>query len=465
MPSALRVRPSIEEWKNMGSSRFRSGIALRAAVLFVSIVAVAWMIAHTQWYMTMTLCVGIIVVETIHFINFATQSSREVARFLDAISFDDTTQSFSGLLADDAHQDLGRAMGRVLERLRIGRSERQEQAQYLQTLITHVPVALLTTDNDGRVQLLNMAARRLFETALSDIAEFGRHGEAFAVGVEALSPGSTAILRMERSSGYLQLKAAATDFSLGGKRRRLISLQNIDNEMSAQEMAAWQTVIRVLAHEVMNSLTPVSSLAATAHDLVRDVINQLPAEDAHAAALRDASEALDTVARRSEGLLHFVQNHRRLTKRLITQIEVTPLVRVFARLQRLLANELAARDIQLSTTVEPVTLEIGVDIELLDQALINLLQNAIEAVRDEPEARIVLSAYRDQDGRVTIAVADNGPGIPPEQVEKIFIPFFTTKRQGSGIGLTLVRQIATAHSATLDVSETPDGGATIKLRF
>ena len=328
-----------------------------------------------------------------------------------------------------------------------------------------MPVAQIAADERGGVQLLNMAARRLFETALNNTSQFARHGETFTVGMGALRPGSTAILRMERSSGGLQLKAAATDFSLGGVRRRLISLQNIENEMSAQEMAAWQTVIRVMAHEVMNSLTPVSSLAATAHDLVREVIGQLPADDRRAVTLTEASEALETVARRSEGLLHFVQNHRRLTKRLITQIQVTPVQRVFARLQRLLANDLAARDIQLTTIVKPETLEIGADVELLDQALINLLRNAIEAVRDSSAACIAMSASRDPDGRITMAVADNGPGIPPEQMEKIFVPFFTTKRQGSGVGLTLVRQIATAHSATVDVSQTPGGGATVKLRF
>src|ERR1700678_3018578 len=132
--------------------------------------------------------------------------------------------------------------------------------------------------------------------------------------MESLRPGGTAILRMERASGTLQLKAAATDVALGGLRRRLISLQNIENEMSAQELAAWQTVIRVMAHEVMNSLTPVSSLAATARDLVQDVLSQMPEDDARSSALTDARDALETVARRSEGLLHFVQNHRRLTK-------------------------------------------------------------------------------------------------------------------------------------------------------
>ena len=171
------------------------------------------------------------------------------------------------------------------------------------------------------------------------------------------------------------------------------------------------------------------------------------------------------MARRSEGLLHFVQNHRRLTKRLVTQMEVAPVRRVFARLQRLLADELAARDIQLTTSVEPETLEIAADIELLDQALINLVRNAIEALRDTPDGRISLSAHRDPDGRVVIAVADNGPGIAPDQRDKIFVPFFTTKRQGSGVGLTLVRQIATAHGATVDVSSTPGGGATVSMRF
>jgi two-component system, NtrC family, nitrogen regulation sensor histidine kinase NtrY len=326
-------------------------------------------------------------------------------------------------------------------------------------------VALVSADERGRVQLLNMAARRLFGTALAHTVQFARHGEAFAVGMESTRPGSTAILRMERPSGTLLLKVAVTEVALGGIRYRLISLQNIESEMSAQEMAAWQTVIRVMAHEVMNSLTPVSSLAVTAHELVGGVIQQLPADDPRTVALKDASEALETVARRSQGLLHFVQNHRRLTKHLVTQIEVAPIQRIFARLRRLLTNDLAARDIHLTTSVTPEMLEIAADVELLDQALINLVRNAIEALRDTAEGRIVLSAQRDPDGRIAIAVVDNGPGIAPDQREKIFVPFFTTKRQGSGVGLTLVRQIATAHDATVDVSDTPGGGATVSLRF
>ncbi|MHB8814768.1 MAG: sensor histidine kinase [Steroidobacteraceae bacterium] len=449
----------------MAYSRYRIGMIVRMAALVLTIAAVAWMIANTQWYVTMALGAGLTIAETTFLVRFATQSSRELARFLDALSFDDLSQSFAGLAGDGAHRELGTAMERVLARLRATRSERDEQAQYLQTLVNHVPVALISTDERGAVKLLNMAARRLFEGSLTQTGQLSRYGESFAVSLEALSPGNTAILRMERSSGTLLLKAAATEIAARGMRLRLVSLQNIENEMSAQELEAWQTVIRVMAHEVMNSLTPVSSLAATAHSLVRDVLGQLPPDDPRAGTLADAREALEAVARRSEGLLHFVRSHRRLTKPLATRIEVMPVQRLFARIQRLLVSDLADRDIRMATRVEPETLELAMDAELLDQALINLVRNALEALRDTPCGQIALSAHREPDGRIAISVSDNGPGIPPDQREKVFVPFFTTKRQGSGIGLTLVRQIAAAHGASVDVSESPGGGATVRIRF
>jgi len=168
------------------------------------------------------------------------------------------------------------------------------------------------------------------------------------------------------------------------------------------------------------------------------------------------------MGRRSQGLLHFVQNHRRITRRMVAKIEIVALQRLFIRLQRLLAGELATRNITLALAVVPDTLEVAADTELLDQALINLLRNAMEALRDG--GRITLSAFQ-ENGRVVIAVADNGPGIAAESREKVFVPFFTTKRQGSGVGLTLVRQIATVHGGTVGISDTPGGGTTVALRF
>jgi len=446
----------------MAYSRFELGIFLRVTGLLASLGLLAWMVAETDWYVTITLVTAALFAQAAMLAQFASRSGREVARFLDAVAFGDNSASFASFSGDHAFAELGASMTRVLDQLRSGQAERAEQAYYLQTLLSHVPVALVSVEETGAVQLLNLAARRLFESACTEANQFVRHGAAFATGLEALKPGEAAIVRMERKAGVLQLKAAATGVTLTGVRRRLISLQNIETELTAQELAAWQTVIRVMAHEVTNSLTPITSLAATAQELVGEVLSSLPEDDERRAALTDAAEALETMARRSEGLLHFVQNHRRITRRMVAKIEIVPVRRLFTRLQRLLAGELATRNIALTLSIVPDTLEVAADTELLDQALINLMRNAMEAQRDG--GRITLSAFQDG-GRVVVAVADNGPGIAPDQREKVFVPFFTTKRQGSGVGLTLVRQIATVHGATVGLSDTAGGGTTVSLRF
>jgi len=449
----------------MASDRFRLGVVTRVAFLVLSTVLIAGMIEHTRWPLAIAVLTGMGIAQVLELLHFASRSSREMARFIDAVSFEDLSQTFSGLNDDRAFRDLGAAMAKVQERLRQSQSVREEQSRYWQTLIAHVPVGLVSVDEGGQVQLLNMAARRLFEAAITEQAQLSRFGQEFAAGFAALKPGKTAILKMERAAGALQLKAAAADVTVAGTRRRIISLQNIENEMSAQEMAAWQTVIRVMAHEIMNSLTPVASLAAAARDEVSQVLKGLPSGDANAQPLAEASEALEIVARRSQGLLNFVQNHRRLTQRWVTHFEVIPVQRVFARLQRLLVNELATRNIELTSIVEPATLEITADADLLDQALINLVRNAIEALQSASAGRISLSARRQPDGRVALVVADNGPGIAAEQRTSVFVPFFTTKRSGSGVGLTLVRQVATVHGASVGLEDTPGGGATVVMRF
>jgi nitrogen fixation/metabolism regulation signal transduction histidine kinase len=449
----------------MAFSGFQSGILLRVAGLLAILAFLAWMAVQTNWYVTMGICAAAALTQAVVLTRYASRAGRETARFMDAIAFDDPSASFLALSRDRSFGALGTAMGRVLEQLRSGRAEREEQSQYLQSLLAHMPVALISVSEHGAVQQLNLAARRLFAGPCETAAGFAQYGENFATGLDVLKPGETAIVRMERRGGTLQLKAAATDVVLGGIRRRLISLQNIEAELTAQELVAWQSVIRVMAHEVMNSLTPISSLAGTARERLEESLVRLAPDAPDRAGLEDAREALDTLARRSEGLLHFVQNHRRLTRRLVAQTGIVPMRRTFTRLQRLLADELKARDIALDVRVEPETLEITVDADLLDQALINLMRNAMDALRDTPSGKITLSAAQDAGGRPLVVVADNGPGIPPDQRERVFVPFYTTKRHGSGVGLTLVRQIAAVHGATVGISDTPGGGTTVSIRF
>lgn len=449
----------------MAFSRFPAEIAVRAALLGVTLFACAWIILSTSWIATGALVLAAAIVQTVFLARFASRAGRETARFLDALVFEDVTQSFSGLPHDPASQELGKAMMRIMTKLRASRSEREEQARALQTILDHVPVALVAIDSDGSVDQLNPAARRLFETPVKTAAEFEHFGEAFAAGVAGLKPGDSILVPIERGSGLMHLKVAATEFVVKGRRRRLLSLQNIANELSAQELAAWQTVIRTMAHEIMNSLTPMTSLSATARDLVDEAVHDLPADAPNREALGEAAAALATVVKRSEGLLQFVQSHRRLTHRLIARPEQVSLRRVFVRLHALIATELEANGIVFSAMLDPETLEVIADPVLLDQALINLLRNALDALRGRTESRIDLAARRASNGHVMITVGDNGPGIAADQRDKIFAPFYTTKREGTGVGLTLVRQITAVHGASVVLSETPGGGATFCLTF
>lgn len=444
---------------------FSFGVLWRVSALFVTLAALAWAVAHTDWYVTTALFAIAAFVQVALLAHFATATNREIARFLDAVAHDDAGRSFGKLARDTGFAELGAAMGRLVERLRAARGEREEQARYFQAVVSHVPVALLAIAADGRVEMLNVAARRLFGVHAGELGGFSRFGAGFAETLANLAAGQAKVVVLERAGQHQHLKASATRIVMYGNSIRLVSLANIGSELDAQELAAWQSVTRVLAHEIMNSLTPVSSLSATARQLVNQAYEMVPADDPAVAPLADARVALETVARRSDALLHFVQTYRHLSRRLVARTQPLRLLRVFARIERLFASELSARGIALVARVEPEMLEIVADPELLDQALINLLRNAMEALAGRANPRIVLRAFRDAENRVAVLVSDNGPGIAPELRETVFVPFFTTKRDGSGIGLTLARQIAAVHGASLDHSQTEGGGATFRLKF
>lgn len=447
--------------------RLQADVLARIAALALTLAALAWVLTHTHWYLTISLLAIASGAQVAALLHAQQRTNRELARFLDAIAHDDLAASFSGLARSHSMAALGETMGRVMEQLRKGRAEREEQRLYYQSLIAHVPVALLTIADDGEVTLLNLAARRLFDRGQSHAPaqpgqDLTRYGDGFAAALERLAPGRSGIVTMQRAAGPIHLKATATGMAVGGRSSRLVALQNIASELSAQELAAWQSVIRVMAHEVTNSLTPITSLATSARDLVDSARAGAQPDPA---LLQEASDALEIVARRAEGLLHFVTNHRRLLRRMEARTEPLPVARVFARLQRLFADELAGRGTTLIVAVEPPSLTVEADPELLDQALINVLRNAMDATAAQMQATIELRGWRDPGGMPVLCVADDGPGIAPELREKVFVPFFTTRRQGSGVGLTLVRQIVAAHNATVHIEESAAGGTAVLLRF
>jgi signal transduction histidine kinase len=237
---------------------------------------------------------------------------------------------------------------------------------------------------------------------------------------------------------------------MSGETERLYAIENLSGELTAREASAWRNLIRVLTHEIMNTLTPVTSLAQTTTTMLDD-------SPAHA----DIREAVSTIARRSEGLTHFVSRYRELLKVPQVDPQSVAVADTLEHVRRLLVAELAGIDTRVD--VVPSSLTVRADRALLEQVLVNLVKNAVEALAGNMAPQLHLSG-RLEFGKVLIRVRDNGPGISPEEQEQVFIPFFTTKREGSGIGLSLSRQIMTAHGGDIVFASGPSG-TTVSLVF
>jgi nitrogen fixation/metabolism regulation signal transduction histidine kinase len=313
--------------------------------------------------------------------------------------------------------------------------------------------------------LQNNAARRLFGAAhvtkLWDLNQFGRR---FREAVDEAVPGQRELVNFSVDGVDYHLTMAATELVAGSASERLISLQDIQTELDVTEAQAWQDLVRVLTHEIMNSITPVTSLARTATDLVDDVASRAGDDDGLREELQDLRDAVSIVARRSDSLMQFVHSYRQLT-RLAPPEKKRVLVReLFESVERLAIAESPGVESALSCDVAPRELDVYADRDLLEPVLLNLLRNAWQAVEDIDAPQIHLSARLNRRGNVVFEISDNGPGVPDDIANRIFVPFFTTKEGGSGVGLALARQVMTAHGGFVRLLES-DEGARFALTF
>ena len=450
----------------MDSDRYRQRFLLQLAFLLANCFVLMWLVLSSAWYAVIVVSIVILLVQVLLIVRYLDQSNRAIARFLVAVKYDDVSQGFYREHAPESFRELGQAMEEVVAGLQKAKTEKEEQATYMRVLVQHIPVAVVAVRDDGSISLFNNAARRLF--GLSDIRELDQlysfdHGLTDAIA--ALEPGGERLVRVVQDNGLLQLNISATSLKLRGSAEKIVSIQDIQGQLENQEMEAWQNLIRVLTHEIMNSVTPITSLAETASETVGGLIAELPAESTMREDLQDTFDALDTVGRRGAGLMRFLESYRSLTRLPKARIRVFRLDGFLQRIETLLEESFRGQGVEFSTLVEPESLELSGDPELLEQAVINLLKNAQDAVIDTQNPQVSLTARLGTKGHIIIAVKDNGSGMDEEILNNIFVPFFTTKRHGTGVGLSLVRQIARLHRGQVGITSETGTGTEIRLRF
>ena len=373
---------------------------------------------------------------------------------------------------------MGSTFTDILKRIQSVRSNQEAELRHIKAIIEHVPVPLLSIDHNGKITLWNNSVRRLFgSNAVTHIDDMAQFNEDFPKKLQSILAGERTLVHITIDDMEHKLIISATEITTATQQETLLSMQDIQSELALAQLQAWQDLVSVLTHEIMNSITPVASLAKTAVDLVQDVQEKtqtLPAiTDEIIEELDDVLGAVKTVARRSDGLMQFVTSYRRLTRLPPPSKKTISVETIFEHVTILAKQNWQKSDIELTANIAPQALDIYVDSDMVEQILLNLLLNAEHALiaagaaigKQISTPKIALKAFLNVRGHVVIEVADNGKGIENENMTQIFVPFFTTKKEGSGVGLALTRQVMLAHNGKVAVRNNSEGGATFSLTF
>lgn len=388
------------------------------------------------------------------------RTNMELARFIDAVRFADFSQGFRHRFDGSGFAELGEVLDAAIKRMRDEKHALIDANRFFEAVLDDAPTALVTVA-EGKVELANKAARRLLIRHRGvRVEDFRIYGEAFAGALEGGAVNRPRLVPL-LTDGVPQtvLVGAAIVHRLGGLVR-VVAVQPIQSELNAIEIAAQSDLIRVLTHEIMNSMTPVTSLAHTATELMRK------ADDGANAEVSDARAAVETLARRADGVMHFVESYRQISR--APEIRRRP-IDVAAWAEELAALFRAGdgtESVALDVAIEDRMAALEADPDLMSQVLINLLRNAADAARGHAEAPAVRLAFSNpRAGRTRIEVSDNGPGVPGALRQDVFLPFYTTKKKGTGVGLSLARQVVLAHRGAIDIGSSDEGGALFRIEL
>lgn len=425
--------------------------------MFITLMAACIFIVQ-QWYLFVALLSPLVFYQIVDFIRFQKKAHEELNEFVEAIHYRDFSRYFDVKHAPADLQPLRKGFNDINTTFKVISKEKETQYQYLQKILELVDTGILSYQPEsGEVVWMNESLKKMLQLPyLKTIHSLAKRDKALFDEIYQLKPGENkiAVAHLEKSSFKVLLSATA--FQTDGQKYKLVAFQNVNEALDETESKAWQKLLSVMTHEIMNSVAPISSLAET-------LKNRLSSNDENT--IEDLELGIDTIKRRSEGLLKFAETYRNLNKITTLSLQKIYIREMFLNLRRLMQPTFEQKEIEFEIVLKDPNLQMNADPSLLEQVLINLVVNAIEAVKGKKGAKIVLSAEQIHNQKILLKVADNGQGMPEEVVDKIFIPFFSTKKNGSGIGLSLCKQIVLLHRGNIQVQSVESKGTVFSLQF
>lgn len=450
----------------MSFKNFRFHVVARVLLIVASVILLFSIFGKPELMISTGIILVLITVQIFALVRYVEKTNKRLTVFLESIRHSDFVSSFSDHGLGSSFDDLNKAFNEVIKEFRKTRAAKEEHFNYLQTVVQHVSAGILVYRKDGKIDLVNNALKQMFRVGnLRYLHEIETIDKGLAELLNSIKAGDSELIKVFNENELLQLSVRATEFRMRGEEYVLVSMQNIHNELEAKEMDSWQKLIRVLTHEIMNSITPIVSLSGTVKDLLIEQETMELKKEVHEEDVLSAQSALSTIESRSQGLLNFVQVYRNLTRIPKPNFRYFEVKELFDRVENLLQPRIKELNITCEMKIIPQGLMLTADPDLIEQVIINLLINSIHAVKEAKNPRIAMLATQTSLNRVMISVLDNGYGIKPDTMEKIFVPFFTSKKEGSGIGLSLSREIMRLHKGNITVKSKPKVETVFTLHF
>ena len=438
-------------------------IILRILLMLVTLCCTSWILMK-GWYIYLIFLVPIIVYQCTELFRFHSKARKELELFVESVQYRDFSRHFDVKHASNDVQVLREGFNRIIDTFKKITQEKETQYQYLQKILELVDTGILSYDElKGEVVWMNESLKKMLQLPyLKSVHSLEKRDVALYGSIIGLAPGSSKIAVAHQDNNAFKILLSATAFQTSGSTYKLVAFQNVNEALEETESQAWQKLLSVLTHEIMNSVAPISSLAETLNSRLLESVSKL---DNSGGAVDDLKLGIETIRRRSEGLLKFAETYRNLNKITTLHLHKVYAIDLFESILQLMQPTLEQKNIALETILKDPELMFEADSSLIEQVLINLVVNAIEAVRESESPRIILSATVNAEKQTILQVTDNGPGIAPDLMERIFIPFFSTKKNGSGIGLSLCKQIMMLHKGRIQVQSVPDKGTSFILTF
>ena len=436
---------------------------IRVALLFLA-TALASFLLVKGYYLYTVILTPIVIYLAVGIYLFHNRALDEWASFVESIHYRDFSRYFETTRAPGDLRLLRKGFNEINTTFKVLSKEKETQYQYLQKILELVDTGILSYEEEsGNIVWMNESLKNMLQVSyLKTIHSLAKRDQVLFEEVLSMKPRESRLIKMNTERGSYRIVISASTFQTEGKKYKLVAFHNVNEALDQTESKAWDKLLNVMTHEIMNSIAPISSLAVTLKSRLQESLIHL---DNKSGAVDDLELGIDTIKRRSEGLLKFAETYRNLNKITSLNLSRIYLRDLFETLHHLMLPTLEAKNIDLQIALKDPDLQLDVDVNLFEQVLINLVVNGIEALKNREDGQIVISGFIDANYRTVIKVEDNGPGMSPELLEKIFIPFFSTKKSGSGIGLSLCKQILLLHKATIQVQSKVDVGTAFVLQF